>query len=279
MGKASRGLILLLALLSGAWAGAQPAADKALEEGAQAYARGDYGAAFRHWRVPAQSGDADAQFALGTLYQTGHGVLQSDAEASAWFRRAAEQGSVPAQYNLGNAYKYGRGVPVSDSEAFRWWRKAAEAGLAPAQFNIGTAYLFGRGVGQSTDQGLAWYRKAAANGHAGAQASLKRLSVAAQSAADTPVYGPEWVRAQPARHFTVQLLAAEDEAAARRFVTELPRGEYAVCPYRSKGRRWYAVLSGSYADAAHAQRAARLWREQRQPWVRKFEALQASMIP
>lgn len=251
----------------------------ALERGNQAYQQGDFATAASLWRPLAKAGDRDAQFALGTLYQQGLGVAQDDLESTRWFQRAAKQGSVPAQYNLGNAYKFGRGVKASDKAAFQWWLKAAQAGLAPAQFNVGTAYFYGRGVTQSTEQGLVWYRKAADNGHPGAQAVLNRLIANddTRSASSHRISGPDWIRSQPPNHFTVQLLAAEDEAAARRFIASLPDGKYALGPYRSRSKRWVAVITGSFASEAAANVAAHQWQTAAKPWVREFSALQSQL--
>ncbi len=252
----------------------------ALEDGSLAYERGDYAEAARLWRPLAKAGDADAQFALGTLYQQGRGVEHDDARATRWFRRAAEQGSVPAQYNLGNAYKFGRGVKADDKMAFQWWEKAAQAGLAPAQFNLGTAYLHGRGVTQSTEQGIAWYREAAANGHPGARAVLERLAAQVASAAGaegSQVFGPDWIRNQPPEHYTMQLLAAESDAAARRFIASLPDGEYALAPYHSRNKRWVAVVSGSFETEAEARQEAARRRLPVRPWVRQFATLRSHL--
>ena len=273
--------LFMMLLGVGALSSPPPVFASALADGAQAFADGDFATAGGLWRPLAEAGDPDAQFALGTLYQSGKGMAQSDNLATAWFRRAAQQGSVPAQYNLGNAYKHGRGVQASDTAALHWWRKAAEAGLAPAQFNVGTAYIHGRGVPRSGELGVAWYRRAAANGHSGARAALARLALsenAAAAAGARSIHGKDWIRAQPSEHFTIQLLAAESEPAARRFIASLPPGAYALCPYRSQGKRWIAVVTGSYANAAAAQQAAEPWRGRRKPWIRDFAALQSRMI-
>lgn len=255
-------------------AAAEPPVDH-LDAGTRAYASGDYAAAARAWRKLAQEGDADAQFALGTLYQTGRGVAQSDRQATEWFRRAAEQGSVPAQYNLGNAYKHGRGVEIDDAQAAHWWSRAAEAGLAPAQFNLGTAYLYGRGVARSVEKGLHWYRAAADQGHPGARAALGQVAQLQQQI--TAPSAQAWVQAQQPNHYTVQLLAADSEAQARKFIATLPSGTYAVCAYRSRGRRWVAVLAGHYDSLQSAQQAAQRWQAHAKPWIRRFADLQADL--
>ena len=47
-------------------------------------------------------------------------------------RKAAEQGNADAQFNLGLMYNSGEGVPRNDAEIVKLWRKAAEKGLAAA---------------------------------------------------------------------------------------------------------------------------------------------------
>jgi cell division septation protein DedD len=109
------------------------------EEGLAALSRGDVAAAFRLWKPLAEHGDADAQFALGSLYYDGIGVPVDRTESSYWFQLAAEQGLADAQYNLGNAYLRGEGVRQDNSMAAYWWEKAAKQGLSEAQFNLDRA--------------------------------------------------------------------------------------------------------------------------------------------
>ena len=85
----------------------------------------------------AEAGDAAAQYSLGRMYDSGHGILEDDAEAAHWYRRAAEQGHARAQYNLGLRYDFGAGVPEDAAEAVRWYRLAAEQGYPPAKVALG----------------------------------------------------------------------------------------------------------------------------------------------
>ena len=84
-------------------------------------------------RRAAGEGDADAQFALGVMYESGRGVRQDLSEAVKWYRHAAEQGDADAQFNLGNMYAEGRGVPQDDTEALKWYREAAVQGKPPCR--------------------------------------------------------------------------------------------------------------------------------------------------
>jgi hypothetical protein len=62
----------------------------ALENGWQAYVKGDYATALTDFRSNAQRGDASAEYNLGVMYETGQGVEQDDVEAFIWYSRAAE---------------------------------------------------------------------------------------------------------------------------------------------------------------------------------------------
>lgn len=76
-------------------------------------------------RLAAEQGRADAQFAMGRIYEAGQGVPQYYADAIKWYRRAAEQGHAGAQLNLGMMYREGRGVPHDFVKAHMWSNLAA----------------------------------------------------------------------------------------------------------------------------------------------------------
>ena len=82
------------------------------------------------WHPLGEQGDADAQFHLGVMFESGQGVLRSDAEAIKWYREAAEQDDAVAQFNLG--VMYAKGVSPNHAEAALWYRFAADHGLAGA---------------------------------------------------------------------------------------------------------------------------------------------------
>ena len=110
----------------------------------------------RRRRKAADQGDADAQYSLASLYDTGLGVPQDYAAAASWLRKAADQGHATAQYNLGVMYENGRGVPQDYAAAVSWYRKAANRGNASAQYNLGVMYRRGEGVRQDYVQAYKW---------------------------------------------------------------------------------------------------------------------------
>ena len=140
------GVRRLVGVLAVAAALCAPAAAGPLEDANDAYREKAYAKAAELWRPLAETGDAAAQYALGTLYAEGKGVEQNNATAFLWFQRAANQGDAAAQYNVGASYATGAGIAQSDVEAARWFRRAADQGMAFAQLNLGLLYAAGNGV-------------------------------------------------------------------------------------------------------------------------------------
>ena len=85
-----------------------------------------------------------------------------DAQAAFWYRKAAEQGDADAQDALGDLYDKGQGVPQDYAQAALWYRKAAEQGLAEAQLGLGTLYGGGRSGPQDFVESYFWFNLAIA---------------------------------------------------------------------------------------------------------------------
>ena len=122
----------------------------------------DFRSALVQYRKAAAQGYADAQFALGFMYDKGRGVPQNYGEALKWYRKAAEQGDIVAQYFLAEKYFMGEGAPQDYGEASKWCRKLAEQGHAHSQFNLALMYSTGLGVRQDYVQAHMWVNLALA---------------------------------------------------------------------------------------------------------------------
>lgn len=105
-----------------------------LVKGIAAHDAHDYGSALQEFRPLAEQGNALAQFALGTMYAHGKGVLPDSAEAGRWYRLAAKQGHAPAQFYLGLKYFVGKGVPKDRVSAYTWLDISIENGDGDAPF-------------------------------------------------------------------------------------------------------------------------------------------------
>ena len=77
----------------------------------------------------AKKGKRDAQFHVAFLYHYGQGGLQQDiGEAVRWYKKAAAQGHARAQFILGNLYLSGHGVKRNLLEALQLIEQAAKSG-------------------------------------------------------------------------------------------------------------------------------------------------------
>ena len=73
----------------------------------------------------AERGDADAQFNLAKMYESGRSGRKRDySEAERWHRKAAEQGDAYAQASLGILLRFGKGVAQDYVEAYKWLQLA-----------------------------------------------------------------------------------------------------------------------------------------------------------
>lgn len=143
-----RSPIVFLWVLFSLWAASVPPAGAGYDEGAAAFIRGDYEAAWQEWLALGQRGHQSAQYNLGVLYSIGLGVDQDDVEASKWFRRAAERGLPAAQMRLGTAYLEGKGVPEDPKEAYFWFT------LAATHFSLGEQHEQAVAARERTGSGL-----------------------------------------------------------------------------------------------------------------------------
>jgi uncharacterized protein len=133
------------------------------EDALAAAQSGDYSTANWLLRPLADQGDAIAQYDLGFMHDTGHGVMQDYGEAMRWYRLAANQGNALAQYDLGFMYANGHGVPQGYAEAAKWYLLSAEQGCTWAQFYLGFFLANGQGVTKNPILAYMWLSLAAAS--------------------------------------------------------------------------------------------------------------------
>jgi len=149
----------------------------------------------------AQGGDPNAQFQMGDLFMTGHGVARDPAAAAGWYRAAAQQGHAVAAGNLGVLYANGWGVPQSDVEAVNWFQMAANAGAAGGENNLGAMYIAGRGVAQSDALGAKWVSSAAQLGVPEAQYALGTLYANGRGVPRDDAQAVKWLKAAAAQGY------------------------------------------------------------------------------
>jgi TPR repeat protein len=188
--------------------------------------------AARWYRLAADVGDRQAQFALGLMLLIGaQGVEKDRAGASAFFEKAAAQGHAGALYNLGvmaiegdgksgsdfaraadlfrrsaeagdddGAYSYGvllrdgRGVPLDIAGAGRWLKRAADGGIIAGQVEYAIMLFNGVGVDRDEAGAAKLFLKAAAKNNPIAQNRLAHLYAAGRGVPKDLVQAAAWNR-------------------------------------------------------------------------------------
>lgn len=158
-------------------------AEDAWSQGAAAFNKQDYDAAFPAFLKAAELGNASAQFSAGILYKLGYGTKQDPEKAFFWIGKAAEQGQKQSLAEIGQMYEFGIGTKIDLRQAFIWYDKAAkkgdDLGIAGKQrlMEYGTPDAqLGKGIeaeiNNDVNGAVHWFGLAAAQGNVEAQQRL-----------------------------------------------------------------------------------------------------------
>ena len=100
---------------------------------------------------------------------------ESLPSAVVWYMEMAKSGDADAQYNLGAVYESGFGIKPDPFEAVRWYTEAAEQDHPMAQLKLGILYVLGDGTRPSIIKGTNWVRASADNGNRFANALYDKV--------------------------------------------------------------------------------------------------------
>jgi TPR repeat protein len=161
--------------------------------GVVAYRTGDYAVALDNFQKSANQSNAQAQFALGYMYENGLGLDKNESIAVEWFQKSAEQGHIKAQNHLSLIHEkraneqkkialeilFNLGMAAYNIQnyviALDKFQKAANQGSAKAQYKLGVMYNNGYGIVKNERTAVEWFQKAADQGDAHAQYNLSLI--------------------------------------------------------------------------------------------------------
>ena len=109
----------------------------------------------------AKKGNAEAQFKVGEMYETGFGVKEDKTEAMSWITKAANQGHETAGFKLLYLDIEKNGVNNANKAKFEVMKTKANEGNPQAQYYIGKMYSRGVGVKRNSNKAIGWLNKAA----------------------------------------------------------------------------------------------------------------------
>ena len=113
----------------------------------------------------AESGDAESQYFLAKLYETGAGDLEKDsAKAAYWLKQASDAGNLDARCEVAIRYLHGiEGYPINKAKAFAMLQENAKQKHPASMREMGRLYDKGLTgfVQQDERQAYSWFLKAA----------------------------------------------------------------------------------------------------------------------
>lgn len=203
----------------------------------------------------AKKGNAEAQFKVGEMYETGRGVEKNVIEAKRWINKAAAQGNKAAGYNLLYKDLEKNGVTNKNKAQLTDLQKAATAGDGYAQYYLGLMYSRGVGVTKNSNSAHDWLAKASLLGITASEAEIARVNQANHGAQ---------LRAQQEAEAQQQARRAEEE---RRKLEAQQRQQQAAAAKKKK-----AEQEQELARQREAERKAAEDKAEKQRLIAKKEA-------
>jgi len=108
----------------------------------------------------AKKGNAEAEFKVGEMYETGFGVKKDQKQAEIWIKKAAAQGHETAGFKLLYWDIKKNGLKGDNKKKFADLRTKARDGSTQAMYYVGMMYAYGVGVKKNYDKSLDWLNKA-----------------------------------------------------------------------------------------------------------------------
>ena len=109
----------------------------------------------------AEKGNAEAQYKVGEMYETGFGVKKDMAKANDWINKAASQGHETADFKLLYWSLEKNGVNDANKEEVDALKAKAKAQNPHAQYYLGKMLANGVGIKKDSDKAINWLNKAA----------------------------------------------------------------------------------------------------------------------
>jgi uncharacterized protein len=191
----------------------------------------------------AELGSADAQVALGEMFNLGLFGDENGNDARQWFQAAADRGHPAALVRLASFAEAGsKDEPPQPELAVTLLQRAAKQDYGPALSQLSVLYLNGINVETDRDQAVSFLRKAAEIGDAQGQYILGAMMIKSDSASDVSE-GIRWIQAA----------ALQGYAGAHRHLGYLYRdGSNGTPRDEVKSRQHFFTASQIEEDAAAA---------------------------
>lgn len=111
------------------------------------------------WYLKAvENNNAEGQWRLGWLYESGKLGKADYVNAEKWYKKAAENNNSNGQLGLGLLYEC---IEKDYTKAIEWYNKAIKNNDVESMFFLGRCYELGTGVKKDLEVAFQWYKKGA----------------------------------------------------------------------------------------------------------------------
>lgn len=220
-------------------------------DGMRAYMARDYAQAQMHWLKAAERKDPKSMFNLGLLHEQRLIRGANPRKAENWYRLAGQNGYPAADYHLARLLAASAGAGDQVTQLIK---RSASNGYSPARRELGQSALRVEPVRQKTPG-----------------------RVTASAAADR-VLDQNWINAQSASSWTIQLLAFEDMVKVNAFINAHALHDHAAYfAERDQNGTLYKLIYGAYESkdkANNARQSLPQSLKQYGPWLRTLGSVQ-----
>ena len=120
----------------------------------------------------AKKGNAEAEYKVGEMYETGFGVKKDMNEAMNWITKSASQGHETANFKLLYWDLEKNGLTKANKAEVEVLKAKAKEGNPQAEFYVGKMHAHGIGMEKNSDKAIVWLNKAALVGVLAAEREL-----------------------------------------------------------------------------------------------------------
>lgn len=226
-------------------------------EGMRAYMARDFAAAQMHWLNAAERKDPKSMFNLGLLHEQRLIRGADPGKAENWYRLAGQNGYPAADYHLARLLAARTGV---NAQVTRLIQRSASNGYSPARRDLGQPE-------QKVEPG------------SGSTLAPRNLAATGGPGDDKArVLDQDWINAQSASRWTIQLLAFEDIVKVYDFINVHGLHNHAAYfAERDQNGTLYKLIYGSYESKDKAASARQLLPSSLKrygPWLRTLGSVQ-----
>lgn len=222
----------------------------------------------------AKKGNAEAEFKVGEMYETGFGVKQDKVEAMNWIKKAANHGHETASFKLLYWNIQKNGINDSNKEQYDILVAKAKSGNGQAQYYIGKMYARGVGVKRNSNAAISWLNKAALVGVLQAEQEVAIVRENKRQWLQSKKQAEDKKRAQlKAKQQQQRKLQAKQQAEAKTKTGEVSRKNTAAAATSAKAKQQAAAEQAKKEKLLAQQQAEKKQREaEKKALLKKREA-------